>query len=306
MNSRFTITYLRQSEIDRRKWDACISSSGHGIIYALSSYLDQMSRHWDALVLNDYEAVMPLTWNRKYGIYYLYQPFLTPQLGLFGKNISVSMLKAFMEAIPKKFKFIEINLNTGNDFVIADVPVRRHPDYWLDLSTTYKTISSHYNENLRRNLKKAALLNCEYREHINVADVVELARPQLQRYTKLLKNDISHFKKLVESLVKPGTATTAGVFINNELISGCVLLNSLKKVHYILAANHAKSKVAGASHFLIDQFFRKHAGEDLLFDFVGSDFPTIAQFYKSFGATPQFYPSVRLNRLPGVVKWIKK
>ena len=32
---------------------------------------------WDALVLDDYAAVMPLTWRRKYGTRYLYQPAFT-------------------------------------------------------------------------------------------------------------------------------------------------------------------------------------------------------------------------------------
>ena len=48
----------------------------NGLIYAYSFYLDTMAKHWDAFILNDYEAVMPLTWNKKYGITYYYtSPF---------------------------------------------------------------------------------------------------------------------------------------------------------------------------------------------------------------------------------------
>jgi len=71
------IKHLQQKEIDKIKWDACISNAANGLIYGYSFYLDTMARHWDALVLNDYEAVMPLTWNKKYGFYYLYQPAFT-------------------------------------------------------------------------------------------------------------------------------------------------------------------------------------------------------------------------------------
>ena len=46
-----------------------------------------MARHWDGLILNDYEAVMPVTWNQKWGIKYLHQPALTPQLGIFSSQI---------------------------------------------------------------------------------------------------------------------------------------------------------------------------------------------------------------------------
>ena len=59
------IKYLQHKEIDKAKWDACIEQAPNGLIYSYSWYLDAMSKHWDALVLKDYEAVMPLTWNKK-------------------------------------------------------------------------------------------------------------------------------------------------------------------------------------------------------------------------------------------------
>ena len=80
------IRYVTYQQIDKAKWDACIASVDNGSIYAYSFYLDTMAKHWDALILNDYEAVMPLTWNKKYGIAYLYQPFFTASLGIFSSE----------------------------------------------------------------------------------------------------------------------------------------------------------------------------------------------------------------------------
>ncbi|MEI9956106.1 MAG: hypothetical protein WDM90_07350 [Ferruginibacter sp.] len=39
------------------------------LIYAQSFYLDAMAANWDAIVFNDYEAVMPLTWKKEMGDY---------------------------------------------------------------------------------------------------------------------------------------------------------------------------------------------------------------------------------------------
>ncbi len=100
------IQYITRDKIDIAKWNSCIDTADNGLIYSYSFYLDHMARQWDALVLNDYEAVMPLTWNNKYGIYYLYQPFLTAQLGVFGKNISAKLLEEFLNAFPTKFKYM--------------------------------------------------------------------------------------------------------------------------------------------------------------------------------------------------------
>ena len=73
-----------------------------------------MVKHWDALVMNDYEAVMPLPHRKKLSIHYLYQPFLTPVLGVFGKNISEQLVCNFLEAIPEFFKLWDISLNQSN------------------------------------------------------------------------------------------------------------------------------------------------------------------------------------------------
>ena len=84
--------YKQRKEIDEAKWDKCISKASNGLIYAYSYYLDGMADNWDALVLNDYEVVMPLPWRKKFGFYYLYQPAFTAQLGLFGRDINKELV----------------------------------------------------------------------------------------------------------------------------------------------------------------------------------------------------------------------
>jgi len=67
-----------------------------------------MADQWDALVLNDYEAVMPLTWNKKYGIHYLFQPFFCASLGVFAKkkkDIVAPLLETYPLLIDANGKF---------------------------------------------------------------------------------------------------------------------------------------------------------------------------------------------------------
>ena len=104
MNSGHQIHYVKRHELHAAKWDDCISRSVNGLIYAYSFYLDAMAGDWDALVMNDYEAVIPLPWRRKWRISYLYQPFLTAQLGVFGNHLSVQTVTAFLQAVPEKFR----------------------------------------------------------------------------------------------------------------------------------------------------------------------------------------------------------
>ena len=109
------IKYLKNKEIDKQKWDACINDAANGLIYGYSWYLDIIAEKWDALIYDDYSAVMPLTRKSKFGIKYLIQPVYMQQAGIFFKQkLSETELENFINHIPKKFKKITINLNSEN------------------------------------------------------------------------------------------------------------------------------------------------------------------------------------------------
>ncbi|TAE87084.1 MAG: hypothetical protein EAY81_04625, partial [Bacteroidetes bacterium] len=105
------IKYLSHQEIDKIKWDDCIAQSNNELIYAYSWYLDIVAPGWEALVLNDYEVVMPLPTTTKY-LNVIYQPFFAQQLGIFNtQNLKHFTVSDFIKAIPAKFKYINICLN---------------------------------------------------------------------------------------------------------------------------------------------------------------------------------------------------
>ena len=132
------IKYITHQQIDKTKWDECIQQSLNPLIYGYSWYLDQSAPNWDALVLDDYEAVFPLTHGRKYFINYLYQPLITQQLGLFYKNlIGAEELENFIKAIPKKFRFVDIALNEANYFESENISIKKRKNYLLDLEKSY-------------------------------------------------------------------------------------------------------------------------------------------------------------------------
>ena len=107
------IRCLENKAIDKPKWDALIAECGN--IYAYSWYLDIAHPGWDALVDDDYQAVMPLTGGKKFGVNYLFQPFFVQQLGVFSKTpMTEGKLNDFLDAIPDKYRFCELRLNESN------------------------------------------------------------------------------------------------------------------------------------------------------------------------------------------------
>ena len=79
------IRYLTHNQIDTLRWDECVTHSPDGLVYAWSWYLNVVHQNWEALVEDDYEAVMPLCGGKKFGINYLFQPFFTQKFGVFGE-----------------------------------------------------------------------------------------------------------------------------------------------------------------------------------------------------------------------------
>jgi len=307
MSSSDHIQHLTNKEIDKTKWDACIDNADNGLIYAYSFYLDHMAVHWDALVLNDYEVVMPLTWNKKYGIYYLYQPFLTAQLGLFGKNISEEIFSKFLKTIPAKFKYWDIFLNHSNLFTIDGFNLYQRKNFALGLNKPYEQLYTNYKENIQRNIKKAEQAGCNAEKDLDVEKLIKLAWQQMKSHSKVSADNAERFRKLYKYLHERKKAITYGIIsAQNELLASCVFFFSHNRVYYILVGNDPKGKTLGASHALIDAFIKDHADENLLLDFEGSDIPGLALFYSSFGAAEENYTAIRLNKLPFYLRWIKK
>ncbi len=307
MGEQYNIRYLTHKEIDKAKWDYRISNSSNGLIYPYSFYLDTMSKNWDALVLNDYEAIMPLAWNKKYRVYYLYQPFLTAQLGVFGNNLTAEIIEAFIKTIPAHYKYWDFYLNHQNVFPLSNFSLYQRSNFVLSLESTYEELFRNFRENIKRNIKKAIQAGCSVEKEFVSEKVIQLALQQMKAQSKETTDNVNRFRKLYKILHEKGMASTYGIFSSQkELLSSAIFFYSHNRAYYILVGNHPNGKTIGASHFLIDAFIKDHAGKKILLDFEGSDIRNLAFFYSSFGAVEEKFSAIRLNKLPFYLKWLKK
>jgi len=297
------LQYKRRHEIDNDKWNLCIETAPNGLIYAYSFYLDGTADNWDALILNDYEAVMPLPWRKKFGFYYLYQPFFSAQLGVFGNNMNANLVENFLKAIPSKFKLWEFSLNHQNIFQLKRFRLFERVNFVLPLNEAYESLYTNYRENIKRNIKKSVQYGCHKKTDFDIDNVIELSRQQKHIASE---NEFQKFKNLYSLLKDKAASKTYGIFSDkNELIASCVFTYSHNRAYYILVGNHPNGRTLGASHALIDAFIKDHAGQDLKLDFEGSDIKNLAFFYSSFGAVEEKYAAIKVNALPWYIKWMK-
>ena len=195
------IKYLKNHEIDREKWDKCISSSPNSIIYAYSWYLDIVAQNWEALVEDDYVSVFPLPIKRKFGIKYSVQPHWTQQLGLFSSNsINTEKLNEFLRAIPKSFLFYQINLNSFLKVEpTSELKIIQNNNFCLDLIYSYDVLYSAFSKNLKRNLNNPKA-KVEIFKTAKVEDIVELFKKG--RGKEISNLDTYGYKLLVQLIYK--------------------------------------------------------------------------------------------------------
>ncbi len=302
------IKYLKQDEIDIKKWDACIAGSINGIVYAYSWYLDIVCEKWDALVLGDYETVMPLTFNRKFGIWYLYQPAFAQQLGVFSsQNISEKIVLRFIKSIPKKYSFVEICLNKFNLInPVNNIKVKQKITYELELIQDYESLFRKYKKNTIRNIRKAIQKKVTIVPGLKPNDVLALINSSGNRQSYTEK-DFATIRRLIAGAGRKKSGQLYGAYTDkNNLCAAGYFVHSNKKVCFILSVATDEAKESGAMFLLIDEFIKQYASRNMILDFEGSNIEGIARFYAGFGAKPANYPAIKINKLFYPLRLIKR
>lgn len=303
------IRFLQRDEIDDIKWDACIYESFNSLIYAYTWYLDNVAEDWGAIVLDDYKTVMPLPTRKKWGFTYIYQPFFCQQLGVFSNNeISQAIVNTFFEAIPSHISYIDIQTNIFTKPETGNIVTKQKTNFHLPLITTYEKLESAYNSNTKRNLKKANKAKLELLENAEPSSIVKLYKDNYAALTPEIKDaDYQNLSRIINTCLRMGVLNAWSVFDEkNSLCAGALFIKDHKNVYYLLGASSNEGKENGAMHTLFDNFIKTHSGRDLILDFEGSEIEGIARFYKGLGAKPVYYHSVQQNRLPYIIRWLKK
>lgn len=296
------IKHIKHQEIDLKKWDQVILSSQFPLVFAQSFYLNATCPDWEALILGDYEAVFPLTQKVKFGIQYLHQPSFTPQLGLFGM-FTIEDEQAVLKYITKHYKLIEIELNASNQLEMLHHSPKA--TYIIDYKSSFKQ-----NQNTKRNIAKALENQLKF-EIIPEAEILSLSKtylnPFLSKKLNLSDYSISLFDQLLESSLKHKALYSFRVVSSDGQLKAIAhFISNGKHTVYLKGTNFDKSENSGSMHLLTSSAIQFFEGKTDFFDFGGGSKETLANFYKGFGGTELKYKALNINRLPLIIKLLKK
>jgi hypothetical protein len=300
------IKYLNNAQIDKDSWDSCIKNSYNSLIYGYSWYLDSLADNWDAIVVGNYDAVFPLPFRKKMGICYLYQPFFMQQLGLFPrKDINIS-IDEVLDAIPQKFKYWDLQIN--GSFKSTKYSLEDKTTLHIDLSDPYETIKSRYSKDAIKNIRKANASNWELCTNNNIDLVLnDYKKAYGELNHNILELDYDNLTQALTIATKQKMVNAYSLIDENkERMGSAIFLKSNNAIHYIMGAPTEKGRKISATHVLIDLILKENSGTNAIFDFEGSEIPSVANFYKKFGVKKYTYYKLRVNKLPFPLSLLKK
>ncbi len=298
------IKYIKRPYIDTKKWNHLVLQYPQGIC-ATAWYLDAVTNgQWDALILEDYEAILPIPYQTlALGFRRLYQPPFTQQLGIFSakkENIS-DLLPYFLAAIPKKYIHWQINLQAktqisafSNDIIIQKLNLH------LPLNTNYELLKKSYSKGLQKKIRQAA----KFDFHIADATPAQLHAIYMANTAPKLGFFSAKVGDIMLSLMEKALALQQGKVVgvyektNNNLLFACFLLKTPTLLLNPFGAYTKEGREKHATIFLYDYLIQANASQELSLDFMGSSIAEVAAFFKNFGCVEEYYYRVEQNKIP--------
>ncbi len=300
------ISYLRNEEIDRERWDACLREIPAMRPYAMSWYLDIMSPGWDALVDDDYLAVFPLPRRKKYGFSYIATPVFLQQLGLFSADGDrVSIAEEFISFMPEFYRLIDLCI--GQEVHVPGYTVSPRHNYEIRLDDPYEKLWVSYMSDCRRNINIAKRYPQEIITDVSPEEIIRLFRNYTAGRAGTIRNSgYGRLRQLMEHCTAAGLGRILGVRSpKGKLLWGMFVTEAQGRTTMLFTAGSRKSRELRTSYLVIDYLIRSYAGTGQVLDFAGSSVPSIAIFMRSFGGEKTTYWRLYRNSLPWPVRLLK-
>ncbi|MEN8201053.1 MAG: hypothetical protein ABFS28_00560 [Bacteroidota bacterium] len=300
------IEFLHRKDIDTGRWDELIAESQCETLYPYSWYLDTVASRWSALVVDDYNFVMPVVWKQKYGMKFIYQPYYTQQLGVFSKEyVDPTLIRELLSLLYRKYRFGNLNFNTKN-LVSEDenISVYDKSNYVLGLAGNYEELYARFSKNAKRNIKRSHDYNEEIVKDASCEEVLAF-----KRENDLIKRSEGEYRwllNLMETIRKNNAGIVYAIRDSGRIIASAFFAFSRTRGIYLVSASNEQGKEQRSMFKIVDAFIREHAGSDLILDFEGSNIPSVARFFAGFGARPEIYQGINFDRLPVFLNKLRK
>jgi len=284
------IKRLEYHEIDFEKYTRCLENSQQRKYSATKDFLDITSeRQWELLVYNNYEAVMPVPFVKKFGFKIVHNPMLCQQLGIFSARDSVEINTEFLSYLQKYYLIKVYPFNHSNCFN-SDLKKKKNYIIYPD---SYENVYSKYSPKRKRKLRsEEEILNDSEIKIIGFEDAEPFMRSHLLGADK--DGDTLRFIKFFHELSRSELVFFYAYYYKNTM-TNIIAVYSDQKTNVLLGTFNDKNyvKISGAS-ILIDETIKNNI-ENKIFDFEGSELPNVEEFFRGFRPELKPFPVIEYS-----------
>ena len=294
------IQYLKNAEINFIKWDNCINNAYNGSIYAFSWYLNIICEGWDAIVKDDYSAVMPVLHKKSGPFHYSCNSIFSPRLGVFSTGIlREEIVNEFLEKLSNVYKVFSINLNKYNKVKASLFKQKTKVVYECDLIETYDNFRERYHADVNVALDEARKNKVSIIKNVKPNDFLSLITSNhVLTSCPVKKEDLIKIRRIIAFVYRHGIGEIYVAYNSyNELCAACLFLKSNRKSNLIFSAITPEGLQLYAMYYLIDHYIKKHAGQTLTLNFENIHVPDKEIFCRGFGGESYFYFNVHYEKL---------
>jgi hypothetical protein len=286
------IKILKYNEIDFNRYSQCLANSCQNADYADQNFLDIVSKkQWFLLVSGDYEAIMPVSYIRKFGFIIILMPKICQQLGVFSAKDDTKTNKLFYDFLEKNFLVSNYAFNGDNSF---DDDLKRKTSYLL-IANDYSTIKKNYSSHRRRNVRIIGDLVG------NMTTRNVLQKSDQEFFLKNVKGasndkDAAIYFDLLKELLEKNIGHLRIIEFKNKIQSLVYLYEGQNNRYLSLFINESPSVNPNFPSIMIDYSLQEFIG-DKNFDFMGSEVQNVAQFNERFGADSYQYSVIANSKI---------
>lgn len=291
------IHYLKHSEIDPEKWNQAVHNSLFSSIFLEFEMLDLLTGpdSWDALVEDNYQAIMPLPYRKKGVLKYVYTPFFMPQMGILSEHeLLLAEVDDFLSEVSKHFVLADIILNDKLNVEKRDMTFVSHS---MSLQFPYNELYGNFSQNTKRNIKTAEKSGCVItRQEESVSEIIQLFNRNKGGQTEVHFRDKDYQRLLQVSncLVDRDLLEIYGVrTADDQLAAGALFVKDGKRRWFWFSGRENQLSHCMPMFYLLNEYIRDHAETALTLDFNGSTNENVARLYHSFGGERYEIPFVR-------------
>lgn len=283
------IRFLTYSEIDFEKYEARLNSSAQKKYSAGKFFLDIVAnKQWSLLVLDDYEAVMPIFFVKKIGVKIVLMPKLCQQLGVFSAIDQPEINELFLRYLQDNFLVSYYAFNDCNRFKTR---LHYRKNYIIP-KNTYERVYENYSPKRKKKIITARALP---------ASVVKLSFAEVRDFIsenfpmKARGKEKREFLDFFKNISDAGMLDFFAFSFEDRIINLVGIYDDKETAVLLLNVNDRDFIKKSGSSVLIDSVLN-NCISTRCFDFEGSSIPAVEEFFRGFRPVLKCYHIVQNSK----------